>query len=134
MLEAYSVNVAATANTAVALNNITIEKGCTAKLVSPTTIQLNKSGVYMVACDASFTPAAEGIVGIELQKNNVIQPQAQSTATGAVDTTTNLNFTTLVQVTHDNTSCCTSSPTTLQIISLADGTFDSINVCITKIC
>lgn len=88
----------------------------------------------MVSCDASFTPTAAGTVGIQLQKNNVAQPQAQSTETGIANSINSLSFFTLVQVPQNNTPCCASSPTTLQILSLADGTFNNINVCITKIC
>lgn len=134
MLEAYSVNVDVAANSAVPLNNVTIDKGCTVKLVAPATIQLNKAGVYMVSCDASFTPTAAGTVGIQLRKDGVLQPQAQSSETGVIGSINNFNFVTLVQVSQNNTSCCNTSPTLLQFVNIAAGTYNNINVCVTKIC
>lgn len=49
MLEAYSNNIAVATNSAIPFNNVTIEKGCTAKIESSATISLNKTGVYMVS-------------------------------------------------------------------------------------
>lgn len=134
MLEAYSINLSADAESAVPLNNIAIDKGCTAKLVAPATIQLNKAGIYMVSCDASFIPTAAGTVGVQLRKNGQPLPQAQSTETGAEDTISSLSFYTLVQVSQNNNQCCNTNPTLLQVVNLSAGTFNNINVCVTKIC
>ena len=38
MLEAYSTNIAVATNSAIPFNNVTIEKGCTAKLAAAATI------------------------------------------------------------------------------------------------
>ena len=123
MLEAYSVNVAVTANTAIPFNATSIEKGCTARLTSPTTIELNKCGVYMVACDASAAAATT----IQLSKDGVLQPQAQSTGITP-------SFVTLVQVPNNNTCCACSSPVTLNILNTTEATFTDVNVVITKVC
>ena len=95
MLQAYSLNVTAAANSAIPFNNVTIEKGTTAILSAPGTINLNKAGVYMVSADASSATAAT----IQLSRDGVLQPQATSTGTSP-------SFTTLVQVSRNN--CCTT--------------------------
>ena len=123
MLEVYSLNVDAGADSAIPLNNVTIQKGCTAVLSSPSTIQLNKCGVYMVSCDASAATS----VTVQLYKDGVAQPQAQGT--GATPA-----FTTLVQVPTNNCDCACASPTLLQIFNTGDGTvYTNINVCVTKV-
>ena len=123
MLEIYGLNVTAVADTPLEFNNTSVKKGCTAELESPSTIQLNKCGVYMVEFDGSA--AASNTV--QMYKDGVAQPQAQSTGT-------NPSFTTLVQVDRNNSDCCCSSPVTLKFIPTEAGTFTDINVCVTKIC
>ena len=124
MLEAYTLNTTVAAGAAIPFNNVSIEKGCTAKLSAPASIELNKCGVYMVAFD--------GVAGtsttVQLLKDGVAQPQAQSTGTV-------VGFTTLVQVDKNNCNCnCCSSPTVLRLTSSAAATFTNVNVCVTKIC
>ena len=125
MLEIYSLNLEVEAETAIPLNNVSIQKGCTAVSSAPATIALNKAGVYMVSVNASTTDTAT----IQLYKDGIPQPQAQNTG-GAV------SFTTLVQVPTSNTNCCNTSPTFLQVFNAGDTavTFDNVNVCVTKIC
>lgn len=123
MLEAYSLNVTAAANSPIPFNNVSIEKGCTARLTSPSTIELNKCGVYMVAVDVSAAAAAT----IQLVKDDVLQPQAQSTGTSP-------SFVTLVQVDHNNSNCCCSSPTLLQVRSITASTYTDANIVVTKVC
>lgn len=131
MLEAYSLNQSFTPTIAIPLNNISIEKGCTAILTAPATIELNKAGIYMVSMDAATDAAAtEGTGTIQMTKNGVAQPQAQATSTLPAP----LSFVTLVQVPSNNTPCCITSPTTLQFIYTGTETTGSINVCVTKIC
>ena len=124
MLEAYSTNVTVTANGAIPFNNVTVEKGCTAKLSAPATIELNKCGVYMVSVDASATAANT----IQLYKDGVAQPQAQSTGSS-------MGFVTLVQVDKNNCNCnCCSSPVTLRVIATTAGTITNANIVVTKVC
>ena len=98
MLEAYSLNLAVAANTPIQFNDVTIEKGNTAKLTAPGTIELNKCGIYMVSVDAAAIPSTAGVMSIQLSKDGTLQPQAQSAVTGATTDVDNLSFTTLVQV------------------------------------
>jgi len=53
MLEAYSLNVAVSANSNVPFNSTSLQKGCTVTRTAPDTFVLNKCGVYMVSVDAS---------------------------------------------------------------------------------
>lgn len=122
MLEAYSLNVAVSADAAIPFNATSIIKGCTAKLSAPTSIELNKCGVYMV----SFDGVASASTTVELYKDGVEQPQAQSTGT-------TLHFTTLVQVDKNNSCCACSSPVTLQILNETAATFTNANVVVTKL-
>lgn len=122
MFEAYSLDTTVASQTAIPLNNVTISKGCAIKQSAPATIQLNKCGVYEVSCNAA---GAEAIT-VQLYKDGVAQPQAQSTGTTAC-------FTTFVQVDHNNSDCCCASPTILQVMNMgAEATLD-INVCVNKI-
>lgn len=123
MLEAYSVNVDVAANTAIPFNAASVEKGCTARLTSPTTIELNKCGVYMVSCNGS----AAASTTIQLSKDGVLQPQAQSTGITP-------SFVTLVQVAKNNTCCACSSPVILSVVNTTEATFADVNVVVTKIC
>lgn len=123
MLEVYGTNITLVADTPINFNNTSIKKGCTAELESPATIQLNKCGVYMVEFDASLAASDT----IQMYKDGIAQPQAQSTGTSP-------SFTTLVQVNRNNTDCCCSSPVNLQFIPSAAGTAVNANVVVTKIC
>ena len=135
MLKLYSLNVEVGQNGSIPFNNISLAKGQSAVLSAPATIQFNRSGIYMVSVDASITPAAVGDVSIQLAKNGLLDQGSFSTATGAAGQTTTLGFTTLVQVRENNTCCCNTSPTTIQIINTGQaGTFPIVNMTVTKIC
>lgn len=135
MLEVYSLQLDVAEGAAIPLNNVSIQKGCTAVHSAPATIQLNKCGVYMVSLDASAEADEAGDIVIQMTKNGVLQPQAQSTATGAVGEIDTLSFVTLVQVNENNSPCCCSSPTLLQFMNTGVGvTYPNVNVCVTKIC
>ena len=123
MLEAYSINQTVGANAPIAFENVSIKKGCTAITSGDSTINLNKCGVYMVSVDAS---AADSTT-IQLYKNGVAQPQAQSTGTTPA-------FFTLVQVSHNNGNNCCESPVSLQVYNTTATTLTNCNLVITKIC
>lgn len=123
MLEAYSLNAAVEADSYVPFNSTSIIKGCTATKPSADTINLNKCGVYMVSVDAS----AEASTTLQLYKDGVAQPQAQSTGLTP-------SFTTLVQVDKNNSCCACSSPTTIQIHNSTATTLTDANITVTKIC
>ena len=123
MLEVYSLNVEVPADSVIPFNNVSIKKGCAAVESAPSTIQLNKCGIYEVSVDASA--AAEAT--IQLAKDGLLQPQAQSTGTS-------LSFTTYVQVPENNTCCPCSSPTLLQVFNTgAAATFTNVNVTVSKV-
>lgn len=126
MLEAYSTDVEVAVDAAVPFNNVTLEKGWTALLVSPGTINLNKCGVYMVSFDGSVAASTM----VQLFKDGIAQPQAQSTSA------TSPTFTTLVQVERNNSNCACTSPVTLQVrnVGAAEATFTNANICVTKVC
>ena len=125
MIEVYSTNIEVAANADVPFNNVVIRKGCTAVESAPATIQLNKCGVYEVSVDASALAATT----IQLKRDGVLLPQAQSTGES-------LHFTTLIQVPTSNTTCCCTSPTTIQLetTGTAAATFINVNVCVNKLC
>ena len=135
MLQAYSTNVAVAANATCPFNNVTIEKGSTAKLTAPGTIELNNRGVYLVEFDASVTPAAAGLVSFQLTSDGAALPQAIAQFTGAVDTVGAASFKTFVQVARNNTCCCCSSPVVLRVMNGATALEDAhFNICVSKIC
>lgn len=124
MLEAYSLNLTTQANTAVDFENVSVKKGCTVTPSGEATFNLNKCGVYMVSVDAT----ASASTTLQLYKDGVAQPQAQSTGTTP-------SFVTLVQVAHNNCNdCCCSSPVALQVRNTVAGTLTNVNICITKVC
>ena len=79
MLQTYSSNLAVEANAPFVFNNVVVDKGCGESLSAPSTIQLNKRGVYLVEMDGFATPDAATEVSVQLYVNNVAQPQAIST-------------------------------------------------------
>lgn len=122
MLEAYSLNVTAAANSNIPFNSTVLQKGCTAVKTGTDTISLNKCGVYMVECDVS----AAATTTIQLVKDGVLQPQAQGTGTTP-------SFTTLVQVSENNTCCPCTSPTTIQVRNTTATTLTDANIVVTKV-
>lgn len=136
MFEGYSTNLDIATNQAIPFNNVTIQKGCTATIASPSTIQLNKCGVYMVNCDAVVTSTDAATATMQLYKSGVVQPQGQASATVTADAIRSISFVTFVQVPTNYSPCnCCSSPTTIQIINTEDPiTYNHINICISKIC
>ena len=124
MIEAYSTNIDVAEDTAIPFNSVTLEKGCTATHPSADTFNLNKCGVYMVSVDTS----SEAEATIQLFKDGVAQPQAQSTGGS------HQSFSTLVQVTKNNSCCACSSPTAIQVMNTgAAAVFTSANITITKV-
>lgn len=135
MLELYSTNIEVGENASIPLNNIGISKGMTAIHSAPASIQLNKSGIYMVSAHASMSPAAAGTASIQLVKDNILVQNAFSIATAAAASTVTLGFETLVQVRDSNTCCCNTAPTVLQLQNTgSEGTFPIVDVVVTKIC
>ena len=137
MLETYSQNITVLQNTAIPFNSTSIRKGCTAVKTDVNTIELNKSGIYMVSFDAvASTSTASGNIVVQMSKNGTLQPQAitATTSTGTTDIES-LSFVTLVQVSEDNSCSCCDSPVILKFLNTGIGaTYVQANVVVTKIC
>lgn len=140
MIECYSKEVAVANGVAIPLNNTALKKGTTVERTGASTIQFNSCGIYAVTVnvdaipsDAPVSPATTSEVSIQLSKNGVLQPQAESSITLEENAKGHLAFTTLVQVPVNNSNCPCSSPTicTIQNTGVAS-TFD-IDVVVTKI-
>ena len=123
MLEANSQNLTVVENQTIRFNNLSLKKGCTAELVTPTTVQFNKCGVYMISCDVSAGASST----IQLYKDGTAQPQARSTGTTP-------GFTTLVVAESNNYKCPSSLPTTVQVICETAGTLTDAEIVVTKVC
>lgn len=122
MLEAYSLNIDVTADSPIPFNSTSLIKGCTATKPSADTINLNKCGVYMVEVNVS----AEAATTLQLYKDGVAQPQAQSTGVTP-------SFVTLVQVDRNNSCCACDSPVVLQIMNSTAVTLTNANITVTKV-
>lgn len=136
MLEAYSKNQTISATTGVIpFNSVTLKKGCTAELNGVSSIQLNKCGVYEIIFNATALATTAGDITVEMTKNEVAQPQATRTITGAtVATSVNVPIATLVQVTDNNSCRCCDTPTILQFINTGVAWTGDIDIVVTKIC
>ena len=76
----------------------------------------------MVEVDAS----ASASTTLQLYKDGVAQPQAQSTGGTPA-------FTTLVQVDKNNSCCACSSPVSLQVMNTTEATLTDANIVVTKV-
>jgi hypothetical protein len=74
----------------------------------------------------SFDGSAAASTTVELYKNGVAQPQAQSTGITP-------SFITLVQVPENNSCCPCTSGVSLQIVNTTATTFTDANVVVTKV-
>ena len=123
MLQAYSINVDVGADSIVPFNNVIVEKGCAEELTGVGTIELEKAGMYLVLVNGT----ASASTTVQLVRNGVALPQAQSTGTA-------LAFSTFVQVQGNNCNCnCRTSPVTLQVQNTAAVTLPDINIVVRKV-
>lgn len=135
MLQAYSTNLAVDADSFVPLQNVPLKKGCSETMSGVSAINLNKCGVYKVTVDASAEPGTAGLISLDLYRDGVAMPQAQTSATGTADATSALGFVTYVQVSTNNSCRCCDHPVTIQVYnSGVDVTFLNVNVTVDKIC
>lgn len=128
MIEVYSNNVSVPAGATVPLDNEVLRKGCTATK-SGNTINLNRCGVYQVNCECSASAAGT----LQLQKNNVLQPQAILDMTNAQAA----SFSTLVQVQHNNCPCdCDTAQVSLSVVNTETEAvpITTFNLTVTKLC
>ena len=132
MIQTYSNNVDASANSSIPLKNLTILKGISTTKEGDT-ILLNKCGVYKVEVDGSVTVPSGGSVTIQLEVNNVLQSDAFSTVTAVASQVIPFNFDKLLQVPFSNTPSPCASPTSVKIVSNVAATYNNVNVIVTKI-
>lgn len=125
MLTAYSTNQTVAAGASIPLNNIVVETGCSTKLVAPSTIKLNRSGVYSVTANAASTTAAPIALSYNgITMTNTVMPAGESTS-----------FKTYIPAFGENNTCrCGFTPALLQVInpSDAEATYTVINVSVKK--
>lgn len=136
MIQAYSSNLAVSANTPFSFNNVVVDKGCSVSLIGTQTFQINKRGIYLIEMDGFATPDAATAVSVQLYVNNVAQPQAISQFTPASVTDERaFGFKTFVRVADNNCQCnILSAPTVLQFMNgITDISDAHINVVITQI-
>ena len=136
MLQGYSSNLTVEANSPFVFNNVIVDKGCGERLIGPSSIALERRGIYLVKMDGFATPDAVTGVTIQLQVNNVPQPQAISTfVPAAITDTRTFGFTTFVRVLENNCNCnCLTAPTILTFMNGDTPLTDAhINVVITMI-
>ena len=138
MIQAYSENIVLTTPFVVPFNNVSKLKGRTTILTAPATFEFDDCGVYVAHVDASVSGAGE--VTFQLYQNGVALPEAQATVTLTADNLQNISFKTLITVSRNNTRCCCTSPTLLQLrgTTTADApvevTFRNVNIAVTKLC
>lgn len=134
MIQVYSKNLTTAEGATFALSNTAIVKGDTA-ILSGSTIQLNRQGIYSVHVDASLEPTAAGLIDIQLYQDNIALPQAEASETGAAAEISNLSFSTLIRCPNNNTPCCFTAPINLTIVNNSESEVTGdINVVVTKIC
>lgn len=132
MLQIYSndidLDVPATGAAYVPFNNVSKAKGCDSRLIAPGTVQIDRQGVYHV----SVTGTAAGTAGdyfVQLYVNGVAQPETLKRVTLAAAAYSTLALDDYVTVRCNNTNCCYSSPTLVQLgISSAAGTAGTVDL------
>ena len=144
MLQVYSngitVTVPANGIVFVPFNNVSKDKGCDSFLSAPGTVQINRQGVYDCHVNASLAPAVAGDYIVQLFVNGVPQPEAFARFTAVAGAYDSVSFEDLITVNKNNTNCCYSSPTLLQVgISALDGVTGDVEIAniselVTRIC
>lgn len=136
MFQGYSSNLTVAANTAFPFNNTVIDKGNAEALSAPSSIQLNRRGVYLVKVDGYATGSEATAGSVQLYANGVAQPQAISEFTLATGEITNFGFSTVIKVTTNNCPCnAITSPTILQLMNGDSAiTNGHVNILITRLC
>lgn len=139
MIECFSNNLSVNTGESVSFSNKILKKGNTVD-GSGASLQFNKCGIYELSLHAtavapSATDSVPADVTLQLKKDGADQPQATASSTVASATAkTNLAFTTLIQVSKNNSSCPCASPTVCSVVnSGAPAVFDVIDVTVTKI-
>lgn len=136
MFQGYSSNLTVAANTAFPFNNTVIDKGCAETLSAPSSIQLNKRGVYLIKVDGYATGSEAATGSVQLYANGVAQPQAISEFALAAGDVASFGFSTVIKVVNNNCPCnAVASPTILQLMNGDSAiTNGHVNILITRLC
>ena len=140
MIEIYSKNITVGENELIPFNIVSLKKGATVTNSGSYELVFNQCGIYQLTLSAVAEPAAAALaetstastISVNLVKDGVVVPQAQSeeTSTGAAA----LSFSTLVQVNRNNNPCVCSTPVICSIRNTGvAATFSNIDVVVTKI-
>lgn len=133
MLQAHSSNIAVTANTNIAFNNVDVETGCVALLSNGgTTIKLNRPGIYRVDFNAYGSSTEAGSIGAQLQVDGVNSNQASSAATTSAGSPQAIGFSTLIKVGR-YCPCRNVSKTVNVVYTGSAGTLTLANIIVSKI-
>ena len=133
MLEVYSKGVTVPENTNFPLQSVKVWKGPTSVL-SGNVINLTRRGVYRVTVSAVATSATAGVSGIQMYRNGVAEPAAETQSTVPAAGYAAMSVTTYIQVADDATPDPGSSPVQLQFIATgAEATWD-ISICSERLC
>lgn len=144
MLQVYSnditVTVPAVGVAFIPFNNISKDKGNDSLLSAPGTVQINRQGVYDAHVNASLAPAVAGDYVLQLYVNGVAQPETLTRFTAVAGNYSSVSFEDLITVVRNNTCCCYTSPTLVQVgirsVDGVTGTVDIANISelVTRIC
>lgn len=136
MIEVYSQNIEVQENSFIPLNGVALKKGNSVVNSGTYDLVFNNCGIYVLTVSASASAAtANSTLEISLVKDGISVPQAFSSVTAATeDSNYNLSFSTLIQVSKNNTPCVCSSPTICSIKNTGSvATFNNIDVVVTKL-
>ena len=134
MIQAYSQNVNANANSDIPFQVVKIDKGCFESLNGTGSFDLNHCGVYRVTVNGTVTPSEAGEIGVELFKDGVGQVETLTQITAAAATLYPFSFTTFIPANRNNGNCACSTPTVLNVRNTGVAATYNINLTIDKVC
>lgn len=131
MLQAYSTNLTVATKDLLTFQTVeAIGRTATAS-AGGNTIMLNAPGVYYIAFNASGTTTDVGTFGVQMLKDGVAEPQAQSSVSTIAEGNGAVAFSTLISV---QKSCCCQNNRVAITFEYTGGDGTAItNVVVTKV-
>lgn len=105
-----------------------VNSGCSLTL-NPSSIQVNKSGLYHISGDVIITPTAAGLVTFQLYKDGVALPCAIAQETVASGNAYSLHIETDICI----NVCCVNNPSFTFVMSGVTGTVNNLSVGMVKL-
>lgn len=106
--------------------------GCSIKHTEGSnTANINCAGLYLVLVNIDLVPVAAGPITVQLLNNGVAVPGAKANITGAVSTSVNLSFNTLLKVLK-SCPCMIDNTANLQVQVSAAATISNAKLVIVK--